>query len=911
MCLFYAGPTFSAVTTTQLDQRASDLTCNRHVKELELGVIWLKHDKAGAEHLHIARDDSDNVFGIGFARFPDNSAGVSHILKHLTLCGSRSYPVRDPVLKMLNRSMATFMNVSIETDYTLYPFSTTNPVDYNNLRSVYLDAIFFPLLRELDFKREGWRLEHEDPNDRNSPIVFKGIVYNMMKGRMGDAEYLFSSQMQHYMFPGAAYAFNSGGYPANITDLSHEELVHFHKTHYHPSNAKFYTYGNLPLEDSLASINAKLQEFSPIKPPLAEKVIKPFDSPRRVNVTCPVDPSKLSSSEKQVKMSVSFLTNKATDTFEGFGLRFLSDLLTDGHTSPMHQALIESRLGSDYSANTGYDGSTMASSLSFGVQGMKQGDGAKVEATILKVLEQVRDEGFDSKRIDSSFEMELGLKQIQHIDRLKAEVASGPFFQNLISKYLLNNPHKLVFTMTPSSDYFAEVTANETMRLMAKTRVLTKADREAIYEQGQALLKHQEQVEDISCLPTLTVSDISKKVKTFSLEHSAVGSVPVQWRSTSTNGITYLGAISVIPGLTPDLKQYLPLFTHSLISLGTRQRAMSKISDNMTLNKVDIYIAPFLSTNHSCKFRHLSHDFMYDLFGSTIRETNFDDVSKLRTLIQRNASGLSNYVVDSGHVFAMKNAESRLTPAGLFEGMSQVHLMNALSQKEDLSEVSQRLKEIAELVTKRSSLRFAINCGEDQMSHNENSLRRFVGRLNRRPMETAFQNSFFELPYGISCTAKCLRGVAYTHEDSAKLEILASLMSNLFLHREISEKNGAYDGGAIYSAEGGLFSFYSYRDPSPQKTLKTYQDSVQWVLSRKDFSEQELAEAKLSIFRTMDAPISARKEGMVLFSEGITDEMCQVRREQLLRVTSADVKEVADRYLLDQKYSQCVLGDKE
>ncbi|KAG0296011.1 Mitochondrial presequence protease [Dissophora globulifera] len=205
------------------------------------------------------------------------------------------------------------------------------------------------------------------------------------------------------------------------------------------------------------------------------------------------------------------------------------------------------------------------------------------------------------------------------------------------------------------------------------------------------------------------------------------------------------------------------------------------------------------------------------------------------------------------------------------------------------------------------------------MSRNENSLGRFVERLNGRLMESAsqpkfaptYENSFFEFPYGINFTAKCLRGVAYTHEDGAKLEILASLMSNLFLHREICEKNGAFSGGARYSAEGGLFSFYSSLDPSPKKTLKTYQDSVHWVLSRKEFSEQELAESKLSIFQTIDAPISTGEEGMVVFSYGITDEMCQVHREQLLRVTSADVREVADRYLLDQKYSHCVIGDKE
>ncbi|KAK3805196.1 MAG: peptidase M16C associated-domain-containing protein [Benniella sp.] len=880
----------------------------RHVKELKLDAICLRHDKTGSEHLHIARDDSNNVFGIGFATPPDNSSGEPHILEHTTLCGSRSYPVRDPFFKMLNRSMATFIDAFTGeslTDHTLYPFSTTNPVDYQNLRNVYMDVAFFPNLRELDFKQEGWRLEHDNPNDKNSPIVFKGIVYKEMKGQIADAGYLFWSRMQQHIFPGTTYANNSGGDPAHITDLTHEELVHLHRTHYHPSDAKFYTYGNFSLEESLGFINSKLQGFDPITPPLAEKIVKPFDSPRGIGLTCPLDPR--------------------------FGLRILSDLLSDGHASPMYKALIESGLGSEYSANTGYDGSTMVSSILFGVQGMKQEDISRVEETITKVLHKV-EEGVKPKRIGAIVhQMELGQKHktsffgmslmqgLSHgwfngcnpvdllelktkIERLKSEIASGPFSQNLIFKYLLNNPHKLVFSMTPTPDYGAEVAANETTCLMGKLSVLTNEDKETVYQQGQALLKNQEQVEDVSCLSILKVDDISKKTKTVSLEHSAVSSIPVQWRPTLTNGITYFRGISIIPGLTPELKQYLPLFTDSLTSLGTHTRAMSEIDDDITLYTGGIRVAPFLSTNHSSidaveegvSFSSYSLDrnqeHMYDLLGSLIRDTNFDNVDKLRTLIQGNASALSNSVPESGHAFARTNAGSRLTASGhaeLYGGMSQVQFMNALSQKEDLTEASQRLKEIAELAIRRSSLRLAITCGEDQMSKNESAVGQFISRLDARPVDAVsqpefaptFENSFFELPYGINFTAICLSGVPYTHGDSAKLQILSSLMTSLFLHREIRERGGAY--------------------------------GVRWVLDRKDFTDQELTEAKLSIFQRMDAPVSAPEEGLVVFTEGITDEMRQTRREQLLKVKSEDIKEAASRYLLDQPSSHCILGDKK
>ncbi|ORZ10972.1 Metalloenzyme, LuxS/M16 peptidase-like protein, partial [Lobosporangium transversale] len=816
----------------------------RHIKELELDAIRLRHEKTGAEHLHISRDDS-------------KTTGVPHILEHTTLCGSRSFPVRDPFFKMLNRSMATFMNAFTASDYTLYPFSTTNPIDYKNLRDVYMDAAFFPHLRELDFKQEGWRLEHEDPN----------------------------------------------------------ELVRFHKTHYHPSNAKFYSYGNFRLEDTLEAINSKLHEFSPITPPVVDKVVKPFESPRRINLTCPVDP--MTPPEKQAKMS---------DTFEGFGLRILSDLLTDGHASPMYKALIESDLGSEYSSNTGYDGSTMMSSLSFGVQGMKVENVPKVEQTIIAVLEKVREEGVDPKRVEAIVhQMELGqkhqglssgwfngcnpldlleLNKVSKHNKYNAYFSSGPFFQNLINKYLLNNPHKLVFTMVPSTDYGAEVAANEMTRLMGKTSVLTKADKEAIYEQGQALLKNQEKIEDVSCLPTLKVDDISKKTKIFSLEHSAVNSVPCHLR------------------ITPDLKKYLPLFADSLTSLGTHKRAMSEIDDEIRLHTGGVRVAPFLSTNHSTIDRtEEGLSFSSYCLDKQESETNFDNTDKLRTLIKGYVSVYQREICSSFALnlirstsivfvecfgslqfrcrlwtcFARTNAGSRLTPAGyaseIYGGMTQVQFMNSLAQMDDLTEVSQRLKEIANVAIKRSSLRLAVTCGDDQMSSNEKVIGQFISRLDASPVKSfsqlefspSYENSFFGLPYGINSLQNACA-------DGAKLQILASLMSNLFLHREIREKNGAYGGGAGYSSTG---------------------DSVRWVLDRKDFSDQEMAEAKLSIFQRMDTPVSAAEEGMIIFSEGITDEMRQNRREQLLKVTSDDVKEVANRYLLNQPSSHCILGDEE
>src|ERR1700761_9142911 len=150
---------------------------------------------------------------------------------------------------MLPRTLANFMNAFTASDHTFYPFATTNRGDFTNLMSVYLDATLHPLLKESDFRQEGWRVgpvnpqallsTDSPPRPEDQKLVFKGVVYNEMKGQMSDAGYYFYIRFQDHMFPAIN---NSGGDPQRMTDLTYEQLRNFHAQHYHPSNAKFFTY---------------------------------------------------------------------------------------------------------------------------------------------------------------------------------------------------------------------------------------------------------------------------------------------------------------------------------------------------------------------------------------------------------------------------------------------------------------------------------------------------------------------------------------------------------------------------------------------------------------------------------------------------------------------------------------------
>lgn len=112
------------------------------VPDFGLMSYTFRHVGCGTELWYLDRKDSNNVFSVNFRTTPFDSTGLPHILEHSVLCGSKKYPVRDPFFKMLNRSVATFMNAMTGPDYTMYPFSTMNEIDFRNLQKIYLDAVF-------------------------------------------------------------------------------------------------------------------------------------------------------------------------------------------------------------------------------------------------------------------------------------------------------------------------------------------------------------------------------------------------------------------------------------------------------------------------------------------------------------------------------------------------------------------------------------------------------------------------------------------------------------------------------------------------------------------------------------------------------------------------------------------------
>ena len=262
-----------------------ELTRRVPIESLGLEVQEYIHKATGARHLHMATNSDENVFMVALKTVPEDSTGVAHILEHTVLCGSEKYPVRDPFFMMLRRSLNTFMNAFTSSDWTAYPFATQNPKDFDNLLSVYLDAVFFSRLDPLDFSQEGHRVELAS-EEADAPLVYKGVVFNEMKGAMSSISSVLWDRLCFELFPTSTYHHNSGGDPEAIPDLSYDQLMAFYKGHYHPSNAILLTFGNLPVSQHHDVFEREaLSRFERSDEHIEVTLEQAFDAPKRAVIT--------------------------------------------------------------------------------------------------------------------------------------------------------------------------------------------------------------------------------------------------------------------------------------------------------------------------------------------------------------------------------------------------------------------------------------------------------------------------------------------------------------------------------------------------------------------------------------------------------------------------------------------------
>lgn len=948
-----------------------ELVKSQRIDSLNAQVEEYRHLKTGAQHIHLATESDENVFLVALRTVPEDSTGVAHILEHTALCGSEKYPVRDPFFMMIRRSLNTFMNAMTSSDWTAYPFASQNRKDFFNLLDVYLDAVFFSRLDPLDFAQEGHRLEFADAEDPNSPLTFKGVVFNEMKGAMSSVTSTLWHTMTKYLYPTTTYHHNSGGEPEHIPDLSYQQLLKFYKTHYHPSNAIFMTFGNIPAEELQQKIEQQaLSRFEALDVEIDVPDEKRYLAPLRVEEAYPYDEE--GEIQGKTHIVLGWLLGKTTNLMEAMEAHLLSSVLLDNSASPLLQALETSELGDAPSPLCGLDDSQKEMSFLCGIEGSDPDKADDLEKMVLSVLTKVAEDGVPADQVAASLhQLELQQREITGdgypyglhllmtaltsathrgdalalldldpvLDQLRTNIEDPEYIKNLARKLLLENQHRVRLVMRPDPELSARKLKAEAQRLETISASLNDQDKQKIVDQAKALIARQNQVDDESILPKVDLDDVQRELSYTPWHQKLATPCPITTYQAGTNGLVYQQLVYQLPEFDEDLLDLLPLYSSIISELGIDSQ--SYLETQLQQSRLCGAIHGLLSARGtpqdlsrlkgfftlSAKGLQTNHEAMTELMATTMASVRFDELDRIRDLVALRRTRMQKSITGQGHGLAMGAAASGINAnahlAFRWHGMAAIKgikaLDSSLSESSARESLAEKLSRIHQLITESPCQ--VLTVGEEQRLDDYIS---HLGAHIKTPAAAATTTFRYQYPSQkvatlwktstqVNFCAKAYPTVSSAHPDAAALTVLGGFLRNGYLHKAIREQGGAYGGGATQDNINGSFRFYSYRDPRLSGTLDDFDKSLEW-LQGESHQWNRVEESILGVVSSIDKPGSPAGEAKQTFHAELFENTRELRerfRNRVLEVTADDLQRVAATYLTPDKASTSVISNAE
>ncbi|RYL27810.1 insulinase family protein [Acinetobacter piscicola] len=953
-------------TLAQPVHPAFQLVRQHHVEALDILVSEYKHKVTGAVHFHLATEHDENVFLVAFRTQPMDSKGEAHILEHTALCGSEKFPVRDPFFLMIRRSLNTFMNAFTAADWTAYPFATQNKKDFQNLLEVYMDAAFAANLNPLDFAQEGIRIELE-----NGEPVYKGVVFNEMKGAMSSPSDQLYHQLAHHLFPKTTYHYNSGGDPKDIPDLTYDELVSFYKSHYHPSNAVFMTFGNQTAYDLQAQFETlALSKFEKGET-LYSKPEQRLTAPIAVQETYALDGDDLKDKTYHV---LSWLLPEASNIKVRLGMRLVEGILLENSASPLRHYLETCGYAQSTGPFMGVDDSNFEMTFYCAVQGSNPEHAEEFKNGVLNILQQAASKPADPEIVEAILhQIELHQREINgdgtpyglslilnglgsaihHNDpvhvwdvdtaiaEVKEELKDPMWLSNLIQTYLLDNPHRVQLTLVPDAHKSAQEAADEKARLAKIGAALTEAEKAEIIAQTEALKIRQETPDDLNLLPKVGLEDIPADLTIVQGQLREIISnqvdTPLNLYHAGTNGIYYQQVLIQIPDQIVK-SPYFNLLSILMGEVGAGQYDYLELQQLQTAVSGGLGMGASLRSKTDDKGKitawlTLTTKSLSDkldaigLLKLAFEQLRFDEKDRILELLQQRKTRWASRLSGSGHSYAMQIA-SRNSSA-LAQRDYQNTGLGALNWLAELvTKIENDAAEFDALIDELKAIhrglmlapkQFLLVCEEH---HSERLLEEIQNVWDKLDVDqtpvllTEVERSSSDadeawlIQANVQFCASAYQAVEVSHPDAAPLMILAAYLRNGFLHSAIREKGGAYGGGASYDGNACAFRFYSYRDPRLAETFADFEASLNWLMNEEQKPHQ-LEEAILGLVSSMDKPGSPAGEAITAcyaLLHGRTPAFRRQMRERLLKVSLEDLKRVAQTYLIGQKPTKAVVA---
>lgn len=938
----------------------------RSMAEVNGTARFYRHNATGAQIVSVTNDDENKVFGVTFRTPPKNSTGVAHILEHSVLCGSKKYPTKEPFLVLLQSSLQSFLNAFTFPDKTCYPVASANLQDFYNLIDVYIDAVFHPIISENIFRQEGWHLEAETSD---GPWLYKGVVYNEMKGVYSSPDSRLSEESQHAIFPDTLYSLDSGGRPDEIPSLSYEEFRDFHSRYYHPSNSRFFFWGDDPEEERLAIVARALAGKGHCDVDSSISLQPAFAAPTRVTRAYPA--------EKGAKclFTVNWLTGKRGDLERTLTLEMLQHILEGMPGSPLRRALISSGLGEDTTGD-GLQMDLAQTSYSTGLKGVAEEDLPRAEELIFSTLKELAEKGIDKSLVEAAVNtVEFSYRESntgnfpqglaamlqclatwlydenpldslaweKPLASIKERLAKGdPVFEEAIRTLFLENPSRATVVLTPDEGLAARIEEEEAARVSAAQAAMSLKEREEVVRITRELQKAQatpDTPEALASIPSLGLGDLPSHNRLTQRAIQETSDFTMVGHELPTRGVAYMNLLIPLPKLPVRLVPSLSLFLRTFRDVGTARRDYTELGAliaaktgglgaSLTMvNHTDGNLRCYLNLTGKAVSSKVQD--LFDILNEILLEPIKDkDVlsQRLKEMLLEDKAGLEQDLVASGHKAASTRVLTHFSPAAVIgEAMDGIHYLNTLRSRLDnwdtaLPQLLEDLDELRRLlVVARPGVVHCVGSTDDM----ENVARLAEHVWHALPggarvdgtqcisLAAPVGAEVFATPSQVNYVAKgCnLKALGYSYQGSAA--VIMRHLARSYLWEQVRVLGGAYGAFCSLDRTSGNFVCSSYRDPNVEKTVAVY-DSMADYLAGISLTREDLTRAIVGTIGDLDLyrlPEARGAYSLGRWLAGESDEALQALREEILSTTNDDFRAFAP--ILKEAASKgetCVIG---
>ena len=903
------------------------VTALRPIPGKDSVMVQMLYEKTGTELVWVKSKEPNKLFGIAFKTIPEDDTGVFHILEHSVLCGSAKFPVKEPFVELLKSSMNTFLNAMTFPDKTLYPVSSRNEQDFLNLTEVYLDAVFAPsiLTNPNIFRQEGWHYELN-----GEELSYNGVVFNEMKGAMSSVDEVAERGIMHLLFPDNCYQYNSGGEPSAIPNLTYQQFIDTYKRNYHPTNARIFLDGDIPVEKTFVMLDEYLSRYD-----MGEKQQLLPQVPVSGEETLYYEAKNDGTPKAQLVLGK--ILGDYADKTGILARQVLCDVLAGSNDAPLKRALLETGLCQD--VTLAFSDGLIQPYMMLRLHNMESDNAAALQEVIRTCAGKLVSEGISKAQLTASINnFSFKTRQMRepqglircmqaldswlyggdpmmwlHFDDSIAELrqmAQGNGFEALLQEMLLDEDGLCRLLVLPSESYGAEQRQIEADRLAAEKAAFSPQELEAVAQQQEAFTRWQQtpdSPENLAMLPKLSLSEISDKPLFFETKEESVQGVTLLRHEAACNGIVYLNAYF---RLTDCSAEELTVLSFIENLLGTLPAGGL---DGVTLqNEIKTYLGklhfglsvvakeddrtqctPMLSV--SCSVLEENLPKAEELIYQILTATDFTQADRIRQIAAQADMENQQRGMMAGHALALAAVQAHFSAGAAVQeaigGISYTQWLHKLNKEFDreLEGFTALVQKVLKKAVCRKRLVLSVT------EEGSSDLSGFVARFPEGTEVSAAAPYATALPWklGVRIPAQVSYASTGYHVGLAgtpyngTARLVSNILSLACLWNEVRVQGGAYGAGMRIARNGSLIT-YSYRDPSPARSLGVYRSMGSFL---KDFaaSGEDITGFIISTVAETEPLASPREQGAIAdrnWFVGYTYENALAERKALLDATA-------------------------